>query len=369
MHASRRQFLRLAALLPLAAATRFPFGGFSALAGAAPINRVGGPHLKISLNAYSFGKMLNDHALGRGAGMSLVGLAEWCAKLGFDGFDPTGYYFPGYRTRQIPEDKFIFGLKRRAFDLGLGISGTGVGNNFTVADKEARARDVEWIKQWVEVAAKLGAPVLRVFADTQMRAQTWETASNGATRDAVVAWIADDIRACADHAAKFGVIIGVQNHGDFIKTADNLISLLGRVDSPWCGAIVDTGYFKADDPYAEMAKAAPYAVNWQIKQSPLGVEKEAEAPTDLMRLLKIIRLSGYRGYLPIETLSPRGDGGSSYDPFKAVPSFLAELRAAIKATASIAPPPEPDGSAAPAPVPSAEPANAGRKPPNRKKTQ
>jgi sugar phosphate isomerase/epimerase len=212
-----------------------------------------------------------------------------------------------------------------------------VGNNFTTADADARAKDVEWIKQWVEVAAKLGAPVLRVFADTQMRAQTWETVSNGAKRDEVEAWIAADIRACADHAAKFGVIIGVQNHGDFIKTAADLISLVKRVDSPWCGAIVDTGYFKAADPYAEMAQAAPYAVNWQIKQSPLGVEKEAEAPTDLLRLLKIIRLSGYRGYLPIETLSPRGS--TTYDPYVVVPKFLAELRAAIEATASIAPPP------------------------------
>jgi hypothetical protein len=95
-----------------------------------------------------------------------------------------------------------------------------------------------------------------------------------------------------------------------------------------------------------MAKAAPYAVNWQIKQSPFGVEKQAEAPTDLPRLMKIIRLSGYRGYLPIETLSPRGD--SSYDPYTVVPKFLAELRAAIEATASIAPPPgKPEHAAAP----------------------
>lgn len=110
------------------------------------------------------------------------------------------------------------------------------------------------------------------------------------------------------------MIIGVQNHGDFFKTADHLISLLNRVDSPWCGAIVDTGYFKAADPYAEIAKAASYAVNWQVKQSPLGVEKEAEVPTDLKRLVRIVRAAGYRGYLPIETLSPRGGDGPAYDP-------------------------------------------------------
>jgi sugar phosphate isomerase/epimerase len=324
----RRDFLKAAALLPLAAGSTLTPAAHAAIA---PPKRIGGPNLKLSLNAYSFARLLNDRLLGRGDGISLEQLAEFCAQQNFDGIDITAYYFPGYRDRKLPDDRFVFAVKKRCFELGLGISGTGTGNNFTTADKVARAKDVAWVKQSVELAAKLGAPVLRVFADTQMRAQTWETVSNGATRQDVEKWIADDIRACCDHAAKFGVIIGVQNHGDFIKTADDVISLLKRIDSPWCGAIVDTGYFKAADPYAEIAKAAPYAVNWQIKQSPLGVENEAETPTDLKRLLRIVRESGYRGYLPIETLSPRG--GSGYDPFIVVPKFLAEVRAALAATA------------------------------------
>ena len=326
---TRRNFLKTAALLPLAASA----GASSVLAAIAPPKRAGGPNLKISLNAYSFAKLLNDQLLGRGAGISLSDLAEFCAKHNFDAIDPTAYYFPGYRERKPPTDKFLFDFKKRCFELGVAISGTGTGNNFTVADKAARAKDVEWVKRTVEMAAKIGAPVVRVFADTQMRAQTWETVSAGAKRDEVEKWIADDIRDCADYGASHGVHIGVQNHGDFIKTADNLIGLLQRVDSPWCGAIVDTGYFRADDVYAEMAKAAPYAVNWQIKQSPLGVEKEAEVPTDLKRLLKIVRVSGYRGYLPIETLSPRSGSTTPYDPFTVVPKFLAEVRRAIAETA------------------------------------
>jgi sugar phosphate isomerase/epimerase len=326
---SRRDFLKTAALLPLVAGA----GSTAAWAAIEPPKRVGGASLKISLNAYSFAKLLNDKLQGRGPGISLNELAEFCAKHNFDAIDPTAYYFPGYRERTPPPDKFLFDFKKRCFELGVAISGTGTGNNFTVADKAARAKDVAWVKQTVEMAAKIGAPVVRVFADTQMRAQTWQTVSNGASRDEVEKWIADDIRACAEQGEKFGVIIGIQNHGDFIKTAADLISLLKRVDSPWCGAIVDTGYFKADDPYVEIEKAAPYAVNWQIKQSPLGVEKEAEVPTDLKRLLKIVRASGYRGYLPIETLSPRGGDGPAYDPFTVVPKFLAEVREALAATA------------------------------------
>ena len=325
---SRRDFLKGAALLPFITAVP----GATALAVVAPIKRIGDPMLKVSCNAYSFAKLLGTGGQGS---LSLVALAEFCAKEGFDGIDPTGYYFPGYEKNGpgVPTDQFIYGLKRRAFDLGLGISGTGIGNNFTLADKTARAVDIQRIKNWTEVAAKLGAPVLRVFADTQMRAETWLSASKGAKREDVEKWMADDIRECANHAGKFGVIIGVQNHGDFIKTADDQLNLIKRIDSPWCGAIVDTGYYRADDPYAEMAKAAPYAVNWQIKQSPFGVEKESEAPTDLKRLMRLVRASGYRGYLPVETLSPRAGSGIIYDPFKVVREFLGEVRDAIAATA------------------------------------
>ena len=247
----RRDFLKRSAFLPLAV-TGLGLGAHSALAAVEPIKRVGGAQLKVSCNAYSFAKQLGTGGKGT---LSLVAFAEFCAKANFDAIDPTGYYFPGYEKNGlgVPTDKLIFELKRRCFDLGLGISGTGIGNNFTTADQAARTQDVQRIKKWIEVAAKLGAPVLRVFADTQMRAENWQSVSKGASRDDVEKWIADDIRACADHGAKFGVTIGVQNHGDFIKTADDQIALLKRIDSPWCGAIVDTGYYRAPDAYAEMA--------------------------------------------------------------------------------------------------------------------
>jgi sugar phosphate isomerase/epimerase len=282
--------------------------------------------LKTSLNAYSFNKMLNDRIKGRGEGITLIQVCEFAAKCKFDGFDATGYFFPRYPER--PTDAYIDELKKRAGDLGIGISGTGVRNNFTTADKAVRAEGVKHIKEFVEVAARLGAPVIRVFADTQMRAQNWQTVSNGATRADVQAWIADALHQCAEHGSKFKVKIGVQNHGDFIATGEQQLGLIRAAGSEWCGPIVDTGYYKTSDPYADIALVAPTAVNWQVKQSVLG--EDSEVPTDMIRLLKIVRTSGYSGYLPIETLSPQG---KPYDPFKVVPDFLAQLKKAIAETA------------------------------------
>src|SRR3954468_21110479 len=118
---SRRRFLSTSALAPFAVA------GFSAVAAHAahgPIPRVGGSHLRTSLNAYSFLELLNANAKDKTTGIDLFGVCDYCAKVGFDAVDLTGYFFPGYP--KAPDDSYLISLKRHAFNLGLAISGTGV---------------------------------------------------------------------------------------------------------------------------------------------------------------------------------------------------------------------------------------------------
>lgn len=323
---SRRQFLWQASAIPLVAAAAFGAVSDQADAELKPVPREGGSRLKVSLNAFSFSRLLNDKIKRGNGGIDLFDLVDFCAKNNIDGFDPTGYFFPGFPA--APADSYLYDLKRHAFESGVGISGTGARNNFTTADKAQRAADVKIVKDWVICASKLGAPVLRVFADTQMRAKTWKDVAGGATREQVRDWMAADLRECTDFGKEHGVIIGVQNHGDFLRTAGDLIELVGLVDSPWCGVIVDTGYFRSDDPYKDMEKAAPYAVNWQVKQSAFGAESDVKI--DLKRLLRIVRASNYSGYLPIETLSVPG---KPYDPFQVVPGFVQELKRAIAESA------------------------------------
>lgn len=325
---NRRAFLKRTALLPLAVAAGFPAA--NATAAFAPIKRTGKSHLKTSLNAFSFLELLTANAKDASKGVNLFQVCDFCAKHDFDAVDLTGYFFPGYPN--APEDDYIFRLKRHAFDRGLAISGTGVRNDFTAADKAVRTEGIQRIKTWIEVAAKLGAPTIRAFADSQPPFKNWQEAARNATRAAVETWLADALRECAEHGKRFGVIVAVQNHGDFINTGAEHLSLLQRVDHEWCAALVDTGKYLTADPYADIALMAPHAVNWQIKET---TQSLADSPrTDMKKLLTIIRQSGYRGYLPIETLSMRR---KDYDPFVEAPKMLAELREAMAATASVTP--------------------------------
>ncbi len=103
-------------------------------------------------------------------------------------------------------------------------------------------------------------------------------------------------------------------------TAEQTLKIVKRVDSPWFGVIVDTGYFLQGDPYKEIEAVAPYAVNWQVKTHIGG--KGAKLKSDLQRIVKIAHASGYRGYLPIETLPVAGE---EYDPRVRVQQCLREL--------------------------------------------
>jgi sugar phosphate isomerase/epimerase len=146
--------------------------------------------------------------------------------------------------------------------------------------------------------------------------------------DEVARWMADDLRQCVEHGEKYGVLIGIQNHWDFLKTSQQVLKLIKLVDSDWFGAIVDTGYFLTADPYADMAAVTPYAVNWQVKEKVDG--QEMKVKTDLRRVVRIARDGGYRGYLPIETLSKKS-GEPDYDPRARAARLLQELREAIHA--------------------------------------
>ena len=260
--------------------------------------------LKTSLNAFSFNAPLSDGT------MTISDMLDFCAATGFEGVDITGYYFNGYP--QVPTDEYLFQIKRKAFRLGLEISGTGVRNDFTIADKTKREQEVALVKNWIEAAAKIGAPVIRIFAGNQK--------NEGITKEAVTEWMLKDIQTCVDYGKQYGVIIGLQNHNDFIQTADQVIKIIDTINSEWLGLILDTGSYRVPDPYEEIAKSIKHTVNWQIKENIFisGAEKE----TDMNKLMGIIKSSGYKGYLPIETL---GAG----DPKTKITTLHAKLKKAM----------------------------------------
>lgn len=297
MTSSRRTFLQQSALAAAAVLAGSPPRAAQAIA---PIERPFGPKMKLSLAAYSYRKYLAEE---NPPSMTIVGFLEECAKMGLGAAEPTAYYFPNPLTRE-----FLIQFKRRAFLLGLDISGTAIGNRFTYPPGPDRDRELQQLKQWVDHAEIMGAPCIRIFAGP---------VPEGGDKKAAIQYAIETTQLACEYAGSKGVYLALENHGGIVAEPDDMLAILQGVQSDWFGVNLDSGNFNTDDPYASLAKIAPYAVNAQIKieVTPRGGSSQ---PADFERIIGILGEAGYRGYVSLEY-----EGAE--EPREAVPRYIAQL--------------------------------------------
>lgn len=265
-----------------------------------------------SVNAYSFSDLLTASYPNKEQQLfSLMNLLDWFHYKKIKAIDPTGYFFPGYPD--APSDEYLKQFMEKANEYGIKISGTGIRNDFAHPDPEIRTQGVERAIAWLEVASKMNAPVLRCFAGKIQKDSNddWET---------IAKRVIESIEQLIPYAKKFGVKIGIQNHGDVLRNAEQCIYILDKLDAEWVGLVVDTGHFHTDDPYSEIEKVIPYAVNWQIKEYTDGNVREEKM--NYKKIVSIIKNGGYKGFVPVETLKRKNE---AYLPFKRVEDMLEKL--------------------------------------------
>lgn len=279
---------------------------------AEPFKRPGEPRLRLSLAAYSFREFFKDASHNRTKTppaekqIDLFQFVDYCAEHGCQGAELTSYYFP----KEI-SNEFLLKVKRHAFLRGMELSGTSVGNTFTVPAGQKRDQEIAHTKKWIDHAALMGIPHIRVFAGN-FEGQSQEVAK----KNCIAA-----LEECCAYAGERGVFLGIENHGGIVAEPDALNDIVKAVQSPWIGINLDTANFHTDDPYRDLARCAPYAVNVQVKTEVQAKGKKKE-PADLERIVKILRAANYQGYVVLEY-------EAAEDPFTAVPGALRKLSALL----------------------------------------
>lgn len=300
---TRRDFLRSSTVAAAGLGILAP----AALRAVEPLQRAGSPRLLLSLAAYSFRQFFKD---GNKAvppadkALDMFKFIDFCADQGCAGTELTSYYFPKELT---PE--YLVQVRRHAFLRGVAISGTAVGNNFALPAGEALSKQIADVKRWIDHAAILGAPHIRVFAG----------AAKGITDAEARKMCIASLEEVSDYAGKKGIFLGLENHGGIVAEADGLLEILRTVKSPWLGVNLDTGNFHTDDPYGDLAKCAPYAVNVQVKVEIKKRGQTVAEPSDYGRLVKILKDANYQGYVALEY-------EAAENPFAAVPPVLKKLK-------------------------------------------
>jgi sugar phosphate isomerase/epimerase len=97
-----------------------------------------------------------------------------------------------------------------------------------------------------------------------------------------------------------------------------LLKIVRGVHHDCFGVNVDTGNFHGEDPYTELTKIVPYAVNVQVKTE-IQVMKKPKEEADLKKLIDMLKAAKYRGYVVLEY-------EAAEDATKAVPRYLEHLK-------------------------------------------
>ena len=275
--------------------------------------------LKLSVMSLSYQRAFRDGAL------DVFGYLDECRRLEVDGVDLHS------RLLESDDTGYLREVKRRCLRLGFPIACLNISNNFARPAADVPAQ-IATSKRFIDVAATLGAPQVRLFAGTPAKDD-----------DRTAAWqrCVTALKECADYAWDRGVVACLQNHnhGALTEYGRDVLALVEQA-GPHLGHVWDTGQYvgspgasgasgasgvqeqKAQEVLYESLQQTVHLathVRCKIYRIATGVEEWLDYP----RIFEILKASGYNGFCSIVY---EGQRDAIEDVRKAVP-FLRRMMA------------------------------------------
>ena len=260
--------------------------------------------IKIGFTSYSFAAALKSGE------MNITQAIQFAAGLGAAHLEIS----PGKFLEMTPENIGL--MVRTAKECGMELSSYTIGANFVQPDAAAVAKEIERVKAQVEIAAKLG--VTRMRHDCGWRPQPECTYENF-NREVEI--FADACGQIADKAKTYGIVTSIENHGFYVQGSERVQRVILAVNRDNFRTTLDVGNFLCvdEDPECAVLNNIGYASMIHFKDfhirrnvtDPAGFIKTlhgrylrgavtGDGDVDLPTICKIIKNSGYDGYLSIE---------------------------------------------------------------------
>ncbi|HBN76156.1 MAG TPA: xylose isomerase [Planctomycetaceae bacterium] len=317
---SRRQFLTQSGLLSLVPLTS-AVGASSAQA--AETEKSGGAREThpIVLSTYSLWRFQNPDL------RDIDKCIDIADEYGFDGVELLLYQI---EQNDLLSHSKLMSYKRHALRLGLPLVGLSTHQGFVTPDRARRKQNIDRTIAQLEIAYKLGIPVMRVNTgtwgtsgsfDELMKNRGIEKPIDGYTDEDAIPWVIEAFEACLPTAEKCGIVMALENHWGLGLTPEGILRIVNAIDSPWLQITTDTGNF-LDDPYDRLEKIAPQTVFVQAKTY-YGGGQWYSLDLDYPRIASILQKHNYRGFISLEF-----EGKEDYRT--AIPKSLELLRGAFR---------------------------------------
>ncbi|MFV2064017.1 MAG: sugar phosphate isomerase/epimerase family protein [Chloroflexota bacterium] len=190
------------------------------------------------------------------------------------------------------------------------------------------------LARWIELCARLGQSVMRITLGSP--------ASRGSEPGQVlVDRLIEPTRRAADRAARVGLALAIENHGDL--TASEILEIIGRVERPNLGVTLDNLNLPrvGDDMIEGTRLLAPHTLLVQLKdhlptddhsvQGGAVCTALGEGVAPLGKVLSVLDEAGFEGPVCVE-LASLGPGGGAVDELAMIERSVTWLRANVPTT-------------------------------------
>jgi 3-oxoisoapionate decarboxylase len=279
--------------------------------------------MKIGIDSYCYHRFFGEvypHQKKPPKQMTLEGFIQRAHELKVDGVSLESCFIPRFDASYLSEIKGMLDEYKldRVFAWGHpdGLEG---GRNQKAYEEMVKS---------IEYAKAIGADVMRVVGASLV----FRNDPHGPMLEKLTAMFKEAVKT----AAAANVKLADENHIDF--NADEMLSLIKAVDSPYFGINFDTGNFMRvlDDPIKGMQKLAKYTFSTHVKD--LKPNRQAsvddwyffsttptgEGLVDNQKLAQLLHDAGYKGFLAVELDTLHPDYHDDED--KAVAQSVKELR-------------------------------------------
>ena len=205
------------------------------------------------------------------------------------------------------------------FQYGIEIIAYTIGANLYRSTKEESDTEVERLKGQVDVAAALGAPLMRhdvCYSEKQD--------GKIVSFDRMLPVIAENAKRVTEYAQSKGIRTCTENHGYIAQDSDRVEKLYNTVAHENYGLLLDMGNFACadEDSIRAISRLAPYAFHAHAKDFviyPFGKEPPegshcfssracnklagcaiGDGDIPVAQCIAILKRAGYDGYLSIE---------------------------------------------------------------------
>ncbi|HWT75864.1 MAG TPA: sugar phosphate isomerase/epimerase family protein [Mobilitalea sp.] len=205
-------------------------------------------------------------------------------------------------------DRDIDKINKLLDKLDMEVSAYSIGNDFVLTDRDERKEQVDYMKESMDTALKLGTRLLRVFSGNQKEGISFEEAEN---------LIVECFQEVAPVAEEKGITMVLENHGLLAGKSSQVKGIIDRVGSKALKSNADVGNFiLVNENSLEAVKKLKDKIGFiHLKDfKKLDVEEGyvaldgsfyqgivlGKGDVPIAEIIKYLKEYGYQGYLSIE---------------------------------------------------------------------